>query len=959
MIIQSQPPAGNGHPAILSGSASGKLKPLAALQTTREAFPALLARGFWPLLADGKKPIGLAWGLERWGIDKADRTFRKHPSANVGVCLGPGRAPDAGWLADFEGDGPDAEASRAKLFGDEVVATIGWTSTRGRHQLIRLDGDRMTAIVAGLKPHQVKDPSQPGVFKIDTLPGLELRFGGLKPNGVVKQVQSIVPPSLGTDGAPREWNGVDSIADAPEAFYAALESIVAKSSANVRKPTGEAPRPAPGKPFTVPMVVSNNADLWLKGALTNAVGRIEGKAAGERRTAYRNEAYSLAGWLHYNERYGIGYSEQELSQALKSALAIGVGHGDPVVEATVNDAIADGKNAPVDLKPELHDSATGSLSSNGRASNGRPPEGGAVVAQPDSRPTIIVTTEEHDVVDQAVDALAADPTVYQRGFMLATVYRDTIPSKGIIRPPGTPRIGVLPKPRLRERLTKHAAWAKWKKDGDGEFKLVPAHPPDWAVAAVDARGEWPKIRPLESVVEAPVMRHDGTILDTPGYDPSTGLLYEPNASFETVKHSPTRLDAQQAADLLLDLVTDFPFAAETHRAAWLAALLTTLARFAIDGPCPLFLFDAPAAGAGKGLLADLISIIRSGREATRKDFPDCNEEMRKTITAIALAGDPLVLLDNVATTFGGSALDAALTSRTWKDRILGESKMTPDLPLFTIWLATGNNVALKGDILRRIVPCRLVPDVERPEERTDFKHPRLVLHVQKHRVGLVTAALTILRAYVVAGRPDQNLTPFGSYESWSEVVRSAIHWTIKVDPCKAREDLRAADDTAENSGAIIEGWAELPPGTGNGHTAAQALKLVRESPDRLSTLREALMSWSRNDELPSQRTVGVRLKSLRGRIFGGRYVSSTPYKGTQEWSVKTVKPGGDDGDGGSFFQPRAENSQDDLSHTSNSGERGGDNSHQSHQSHQVGWTCGCLLLDCPDCQRDGVTVPHE
>ena len=440
-----------------------------------------------------------------------------------------------------------------------------------------------------------------------------------------------------------------------------------------------------------------------------------------------------------------------------------------------------------------------------------------------SRPTILITTEEHDVNDQAIEALAADPTVYQRGFMLVTVQRDCKPEQGIVRPAGSSQIVQLPLAILRERLARCARWIKKRKSRSGGMEEVPAHPPDWAVSAVSARGEWPLIRPLEGVVEAPTLRQDGTILDIPGYDVATGLLYEPNADYPPIKAEPTLIDAQEAAAVLLDLLVDFPFAKpdesegggcspEAHKAAWLVALLTVQARFAIDGPCPLFLFDSSSPAAGKGMLCDLISVIATGRDAPRKDYPYDNEEMRKVITAVALAGDRLMLLDNIACSFGGSALDGALTARTWKDRHLGLSKMTPDMPLYAVWFGTGNNVSLKGDAKRRIVPCRLEPMEERPEERTGFKYPKLLEHVARERPALVVAGLTILRAYKLAGSPDQQLPPLGSFEAWSDVARSAVYWTLRVDPCDTRINLHANDDHLDSVGAVIEGWSELPGG---------------------------------------------------------------------------------------------------------------------------------------------------
>jgi hypothetical protein len=539
----------------------------------------------------------------------------------------------------------------------------------------------------------------------------------------------------------------------------------------------------------------------------------------------------------------------------------------------------------------------------GRTGNGRahadddgalgpPPDGGRRGDGPgDDLPVITITTKEHRIIDQAVEALAVDPNVYQRGNMLMTVLRDVVPkNRVILRPPGSPRVSPLPTPRLRELLTKWAVWEKVRKTRDGDDETVEAHPPEWAVAGIAARGCWPEIRPIESVTETPALRLDGTILDQAGYDERTALLFEPNAAFPPIPAAPTQADARRAAETLLRLVVDFPFAGEDHRAAWLAALLTPLARFAIAGPCPLFLIDANTPGTGKSKLTDVVAIVSMGRGMPRTTYPDTDDEMRKRISSIALAGDRLMLLDNIATTFGGSALDSALTAMTWRDRILGRSEMTAELPLFTVWYATGNNVALRGDVLRRIVPCRLETREERPEERREFTiEGDLLEYVQRERPRLVAAALTLLRAHAVAGRPDGGLNLLGSFEAWSRVVRSAVYWAIGRDPCRTREELRAADPEVLARVALIEGWAELLViQKEEGLTAAAALKLVKETPSGFDKLRDVFMEWSRKDDLPSARSVGMRLKALKGRVINGKFFSSTEDRGTQIWRVEEV-----------------------------------------------------------------------
>jgi len=169
-------------------------------------------------------------------------------------------------------------------------------------------------------------------------------------------------------------------------------------------------------------------------------------------------------------------------------------------------------------------------------------------------------------------------------------------------------------------------------DGSEDAKSV--IPPQWAVTGLAARGVWPSIRELEAIIECPTIREDGSLLDTPGWDEETALLYLPNAAFDPIPDRPTLDDARKAAGELSDLVCDFPFKDERHKAAWLAALLTVIARFAIGGPVPMFLIDANNRGSGKSKLADLISAIATGRDMARKAYPEDDAEMRKVLTEI-------------------------------------------------------------------------------------------------------------------------------------------------------------------------------------------------------------------------------------------------------------------------------------------------------------------------------------
>jgi hypothetical protein len=121
---------------------------------------------------------------------------------------------------------------------------------------------------------------------------------------------------------------------------------------------------------------------------------------------------------------------------------------------------------------------------------------------------------------------------------------------------------------------------------------------------------------------------------------ATGLLLDVNDDGIAVPNDPTLADARAARDALLEVVVDFPFERPAHRVAWLAALLTPLGRFAFLGPAPLFLVDANVRAAGKGLLLDTLGRLLTGERFTITTYTQDEDELRKRITSLALAGKP-------------------------------------------------------------------------------------------------------------------------------------------------------------------------------------------------------------------------------------------------------------------------------------------------------------------------------
>jgi putative DNA primase/helicase len=228
------------------------------------------------------------------------------------------------------------------------------------------------------------------------------------------------------------------------------------------------------------------------------------------------------------------------------------------------------------------------------------------------------------MVRDAFAALSADPDLFQRVGVLVTIAREPQRPeaeprrRGVALPPNTPKIAAMHYPTLLERAATFAEWEVYSQRRD---TYVRANPDRTVVSVLLDRPEKPGIRVLDSIMEAPFLRPDGTIVQQAGYDPATACLYLPSDDFPPISEHPTRSDAEAALIELREPFADFPFRAGADRDVPIAAVLTLLARPAIDGSVPLFLFDASTRGSGKSLLTDCIATIVTGRAAPRMSMP--------------------------------------------------------------------------------------------------------------------------------------------------------------------------------------------------------------------------------------------------------------------------------------------------------------------------------------------------
>lgn len=490
-------------------------------------------------------------------------------------------------------------------------------------------------------------------------------------------------------------------------------------------------------------------------------------------------------------------------------------------------------------------------------------------------PRVQVSFNEEQVNSEVLKNLAEHSDLYQQCGRLVE----------IIHHEGTVLINELNKDRLREIISNAMSFSKLEKEGAIKHIAVPSY----CAMALLSRGAWKGIPQLNGVRYTPLMTSGGKIVQKAGYNQETGFYLHFDEQFPTIPESPRWTLGRNVLKRLESLAADFPFAAPAHKSAWLAALLTGFAGQLYEGvTAPLFLVDATQPGCGKTLLVDVISLILTGKTAARQAVPSTEDEFRKLITAKALGGAPLTLLDNVSGTLGCASLDAALTATEWTDRKLGQSE-TVTSQLETIWMATGNNIQLAGDLHRRVCHIRLESQTERPDQRGDFQHANLLDYVRHHRGQLVADCLTVLRAFTISEKRNREIEPWGSFEGWSSIIRSLLVCYRRPDPAETRNAVLADDEAKIALGSLLETLELCDPehkGLTQNEIAQAAEGRTTGLESHAATLKEHLEALAGKGWLEINKSLGKRIGKHKGQIVGGRRLVYLSSGGRRSWAVE-------------------------------------------------------------------------
>jgi hypothetical protein len=572
---------------------------------------------------------------------------------------------------------------------------------------------------------------------------------------------------------------------------------------------------------------------------------------------------------------------------------------------------------------------------------------GSYARSADGLPGIVAHGRQlRHIADEALDGIRAcnvsqSPILFSRGGVFCQLKPDE--GGGVVsrevRP--TDMVGIL---------TRTANWLVTRKEEEVAC-LPPRTVAEMLVSEQRIEG-FPK---LEGVVMAPILDRSYSILSTPGYHPSAGVYYhEPSGQPILAGAIPRGLDAvRSAVDELVGpsgIFGEFPYADDASRANALAYLLTPFVRYLIEGPTPLYWFNAPTPGTGKSLLATSMAAVFSPVGVAVNTVPNTKEEWPKLLGAVLSGGSSHVIFDNAKGRVEAQEFDAAVTGwPLYEYRVLGISgtrKVSPRC----VWALTANNAHTSEDFARRCVTIQLDARTERPDERK-FKR-NIYEDMRENRGRYVLACLTIIahwadaKAAGKAGKTQEyDGVMVGSYESYIHVMDGILRLA------QVPGFLANRDETRRNAAPDVEIWKAFynalhqTLGVGRRFKAKDAVQML--DGEQWGELRDDLATVLPGKPDALTLNIGRKLASHVGRVFGGvRLTKGGARAGSTDYQLELVplaqavdeslkasisKDGGVVGSGGLFPNEQEAKTEVCDSHTPMDGEW--DNPHPTPLPH--------------------------
>ncbi|MPT47879.1 MAG: hypothetical protein E2598_05565 [Sphingobium sp.] len=480
------------------------------------------------------------------------------------------------------------------------------------------------------------------------------------------------------------------------------------------------------------------------------------------------------------------------------------------------------------------------------------------------------TGDQYLVNDAMQRILAAPGDIYHAEGQLVRVTKSAFGKAASVKP--LAQIEVL------DILSEHAVWLKYDARSKG-YKSCGLD--DRLIRMVMQAGNYPYLPQLNCLAHQPFLRPDRSLVMAPGYDVQTGIYADFDPALFPVPDAPTRDDAMQAMGVLERLLCEFHFASQEDKAAAYSMLLTGAIRSGLP-VAPAFNITASNMGTGKSLLAQIAALFAGAAPPFMGTYPTSQDEARKLTTSAFRDQPHSIIFDDMKRDWiPYGPLNKMLTSETVSDRLLGSSRNVT-VNTRALIIGTGNNIAPIDDMARRVVTIRIEPASETPSTLVYQGTP--LKTTKQNREKYVSAALTIVRAYIAAGTPQADVSSIATYDDWNMLCRHSLIWLGKPDPAQSLFNQLKEDPERQLFGLVMQHWHEQH---------GSSTKTVREilepshnylSNDALSNALEDLMGTNLNEI--NRTKFGQMLGRHRGQVMHGLKIEQVNAgKGRTAWRV--------------------------------------------------------------------------
>lgn len=486
--------------------------------------------------------------------------------------------------------------------------------------------------------------------------------------------------------------------------------------------------------------------------------------------------------------------------------------------------------------------------------------------------------EIHRIVDFAERELSSSGEYFQQNGMIVSVITDPSSHETKIR--------VATSNDLTRALSELVAWEVFDLKGK---KYKRTDPPIRALNILADGSSCKHLPVLKGLIRQPYFRDDGTLVKLNGYDNISMMYGDFSSNSYTIPDYPSQVDAINALNELKGLLTEFSFKVEADMTATLSAILTASVRPVLRN-APMFHVRAHMIGSGKSYLCRLISIFASKQANTPISFPSKDDECNKVLLAEMLTSSPVIEFDNLTSDLlPHKSLCTAITSEFIKGRILGFSR-TASVSTRTLFLSSGNNVGPIRDMTRRCLTISIAPDVEMPAAR-NFKRPSLIEEVLSQREKYISCVLTIIRAWIVAGKPKVESKILSGFSEWSNICVQPLLWLGCPDPVENLLIAMLEDPDRERLEFFMDIWSirfDCRP--------VMVRDLINRAVGEFGVnfsdeeLKDILMDIAGESGSINRRRLGKWIARHVGQIVGGRkLVKTSGSRSSQAWHLESTE----------------------------------------------------------------------